>query len=115
VEYDRLCAARDWVRNQAGGNGPALEEGLAALQARMRELIFQKADADRRGGELRERVLAEIAPFLGFRAANRLLRSVSGNGQDLLRTVGPILANFLGDRAAAEVVSHLADTAMGGA
>jgi hypothetical protein len=59
--------------------------------------------------------MAEIAPFLGERAASRLLRSVSENGQDLLSAIEPVLANFLGDKAAGELVGHLLDTAMGSA
>jgi len=59
--------------------------------------------------------MAQLAPFLGDRAASRLLQAVSENGQDLLSVIEPVLANFLGDKAAAELVSHLVDTAMGSA
>jgi len=39
-----------------------------------------------------------------------LLRAVSGSGDDLLCTIEPVLANFLGEAAAAELVSHVAET-----
>jgi hypothetical protein len=89
--------------------------GLATLQSRLKELIAERTKPDWRGATLQLKVAAEIAPFLGHRAAGRLLRSVSQNGQDLLCVIEPVLANFLGDRAAAELVSHLVDTAIGSA
>jgi hypothetical protein len=55
-------------------------------------------------------VAAEIRPFLGEGAARMLLRAVSGSGDDLLCTIEPVLANFLGEAAAAELVSHVAET-----
>jgi hypothetical protein len=113
VEYDRLCAARDWVRKQAAGGTAAMPPlGLATLQVRLQELIAERVKSDRRGEFLQHKVAAEIAPFLGNRAASRLLRSVSENGQDLLSIIEPVLANFLGERAAAELVNHLVDSAM---
>ena len=90
-----------------------LRWALVTLQARLKELIAERTKADGRGGMLQLKVAAEIAPFLGHRAADRLLRSVSENGQDLLCVIEPVLANFLGERAAAELVSHLVDTAIG--
>jgi hypothetical protein len=104
----------DWVRKQTGGGSAAAPaKGLATLQARLQELIAERAKPDRRGAVLQRKVAAEIAPFLGHRAANRLLGSVSENGEDLLCIIEPVLANFLGDRAAAELVSHLVDSAIG--
>ena len=109
-EYDRLCAARDWVRKQTAGGGVATPpNGLATLQARMKELIADRANAERCGA-LHIKVAAEIAPFLGHQAAGQLLRSVSGKNDDLLCVIEPVLANFLGERAAAELVSHLLET-----
>jgi hypothetical protein len=114
VEYHRLCAALDWVRKQAaGGTASTPPMGLSTLRARLQELVAERVKSDRRGELMQHKVLAEIAPFLGDRAANRLLWSVSETGQDLLSIIEPVLANFLGDRAAAELVNRLVDTAMG--
>ena len=90
-------------------------EGLSELRVRLRDLAAERNLADRRGRTVQETVLSQLAPFLGDRAANRLLQSVSQNGQDLLSIIEPVLANFLGNKAAAELVSHLVDTAMGSA
>jgi anti-sigma factor RsiW len=112
-EYDRLCAARDWVRKQTAGGSSAMPPmGLVTLQARLKERIAERTRAGGRGGMLQLKVAAEIAPFLGHRAADRLLQSVSENGQDLLCVIEPVLANFLGEKAAAELVNHLVDSAI---
>ena len=89
-----------------------LAKGLTTLRARMRELSAEMAKPDRRG-EVQHKVAAEIAPFLGHRAARKLVLPVAGRDQDLFGIIEPVLANFLGDRAAAELVGHLIDTAMG--
>ena len=77
----------------------------------MKELIADRTNAERCGA-FHIKVAAELAPFLGQQAAGRLLRSVSGKNDDLLRVIEPVLANFLGERAAAELVSHLLETAV---
>jgi hypothetical protein len=111
-EYDRLCAARDWVRKQAAGDGAAVPPmGLATLQGRLKELIAERTKADRRSAALQLKVAAEIAPFLGHRAAGRLLRSVrERSGSAVCCRAGSATSR---DRAAAELVSHLIDTAIG--
>lgn len=64
----------------------------------------------RHGEALKGRVAAQIGPFLGKHAARRLLEPVSGNGEDLLCSIEPILAGFLGDEAASDLVTHVVDT-----
>jgi anti-sigma factor RsiW len=108
VECNRLRAAND-----AAHVAPS-PEAIAALRARLQELIVEGAKPHH-SGEIRQKVVSALSPFLGLSAANRLLAPLSGSGRDLLPIVEPVLVNFLGERAAAELVSHLIDTAMGDA
>jgi hypothetical protein len=57
-------------------------------------------------------VAAEIGPFLGKQAAQRLLDPVSDTGEDLLCSIEPVLAGFLGEEAAAELVNRVVDVAI---
>jgi hypothetical protein len=69
----------------------------------------RRLDSQRRGEALKGRVAAEIGPFLGRRATRRLLDPVSSGGENLLCTIEPVLAHFLGEKAASELVSHVVD------
>ena len=108
VECRRLRAARDAA--------PVIlpDHVLTSLRARVQELMSERARLQR-SGEIQQKVATALALFLGPVAASRLLVPVSGNGGDLLPVVEPVLANFLGEHAAAELVSHLIDTAIGDA
>ena len=108
VECSRLRAAR------SSTHAALPPEALEALRARLQELIAERARPHRLG-EIQQKVASALAPFLGPMAAGRLLFPVSGNGRELLPIVEPVLVNFLGERAAAELVGHLIDTAMGDA
>jgi anti-sigma factor RsiW len=108
VECRRLRAARD------AGPVALPAHVLTALRARVQELMSERAALER-SGDIQQKVAAALAPFLGPVAAHRLLVPFSGNGKGLLPAVEPVLSNFLGEHAAAELVSHLIDTAMGDA
>jgi anti-sigma factor RsiW len=84
---------------------------LPALRNRMREWQSMRADAAQRD-EIKRRVVAEIRPFLGERGASQLLESVSDDGRDLLATLEPVLARFLGDRAGRDLVNRIVDSAL---
>jgi len=89
-------------------------QALEALRGRLQELIAERA-RPQRSGEIQQRLVSALAPFLGPLAAGRLLFPASASGRDLLPIVEPVLASFLGERAAAELVGHLIDTTMGDA
>jgi anti-sigma factor RsiW len=108
VECDRLRAARDTP------HAPLPPQALEALRGRLQELIAERA-RPQRSGEIQQRLVSALAPFLGPLAAGRLLFPASASGRDLLPIVEPVLASFLGKRAAAELVGHLIDTTMGDA
>lgn len=61
---------------------------------------------------LKLRTAREIAPFLGRRASFKVLRCVSDTGEDLLSAIEPVLALFLGSRAAGRLVDHVVDTVL---
>ena len=52
-------------------------------------------------------VRSELTPFLGPHGTSELMAKVSARGEDLLTTVEPVLALFLGCRAAALLVSQI--------
>jgi hypothetical protein len=66
----------------------------------------------RTGESLKRRVAGAIEPYLGKRAADRLLQPVREDGRDLLSTVAPLLTMFLGRRAAGNLVSYVVETAI---
>jgi hypothetical protein len=61
---------------------------------------------------LRRKLVLELAPFIGDAATAKLLAAVSEDGRDLLSTLEPVLARFLGISAAAELVNHLVESAI---
>jgi hypothetical protein len=58
------------------------------------------------------RVAATIAPYLGARAAAVILLPVSETGENLLTAIEPVLALFLGARAASRLVTSVVDGAI---
>jgi hypothetical protein len=67
---------------------------------------------ERTGPGLRRRVAHQITPYLGSAAAHRVLGGVSETGDNLLSTVEPVLALFLGVRAASRVVDRVVETVL---
>ena len=76
---------------------------------------FQAARSDAQWHtEMKSRVALEIGRFLGSNGARILLQPVAENGGNLLSTIEPVLAEFLGPRAASELVSRVVDTSIVG-
>jgi len=84
---------------------------LSRIQNRIRTWEARRS-ADGWGAAAKERTAREIGPFLGNNGARILLRPVSDNGCNLLSTIEPLLANFLGKRAASELVSRVVEVAI---
>lgn len=79
--------------------------------ARMREWL------DRRSGHpaansRRQVVVAAIQPFLGANGAQTVIGRVSPGDADLISTVEPVLADFLGRRTAQILVDGIIDVAI---
>lgn len=86
---------------------------LAKIRSEIRAFQAARSD-DRWHAEMKSRVAREIGPFLGSNGARMLLQPVAENGRNLLSTIEPVLAEFLGPRAASELVSHVVDTSIVG-
>jgi anti-sigma factor RsiW len=94
----------------SSGPEPALEKVLAGIRA-----WDAAAHTPGRPAALRRRVADEVAPYLGPQGAETVLASVSDGNADLLSNIEPVLALFLGCRAAASLVDHIVDATTAGA
>jgi hypothetical protein len=94
------------LQPQPGALAPG--QDVAGVLGRIGEWLHQR----RREGPPRRLIAAELAPYLGDRCAGDLMLRVSPSGENLLSTVEPVLALFLGGRAAGKLVSHVVDRAI---
>jgi hypothetical protein len=70
------------------------------------------ADRDGRTGEgVKRRVAGQVGKYLGTPATSKILLPVSDDGGNLLSTIEPVLALYLGRKAASRLVGYLVDTA----
>ena len=113
TEYERLCQA---VAPQAARALPAASPGtpdiLNAVLERINEWDKNSARSGEASSAVKQTFAAELERYLGARAAGRILRSVSDDGDNLLSTVEPLLALFLGREAASQFVTRVLDTAL---
>jgi len=73
--------------------------------------ILARARADdtaARSRGVRQSVIDGVRPYLGARATDRLTGAPAA-GHNLLATLEPVLALFLGRRAAGRLVTHVVD------
>jgi hypothetical protein len=63
--------------------------------------------ASAKGEPVKRRVAAEIEAYLGRQATERVLEPVPESGENMLSTIEPVLALFLGNRTASRLVSHV--------
>ena len=61
------------------------------------------------GNDLKQRVAGAINTYLGSDATAVLLHRVSDQNNDLLSAIEPVLADFLGRRAAAKLIDRTVD------
>ena len=95
----RICnaAAPDNASNDSGV--------LAGILAGMERW----ESAPSRDEAVKAKVGSDLAPFLGSQAMDQLLNATSVRGGDLLSTVEPVVALFLGCRAASALIDHIVD------
>lgn len=101
-EFERL-------RNSAEGRREEIPDGGLLTQMRSALHLWEAHATD---GAAKGRVATRIAPFLGNAATDKILQPVPDSGENLLSTVEPVLALFLGNRAAAHLVNRVVDTAL---
>lgn len=95
----------------AARGGQPGEDVLARIRLAIDNWTAEPA-AQRTGEPLKQRVAHEIAPYLGAQASRRIVTGVADSCEDLLSTVEPVLALFLGGRAAARLVDHLVEAVL---
>lgn len=108
----RLCPEPAGRRQPSSAIASQPDPGLLArIQNGIRNWEARRS-ADGWGAAVKDRTAREIGPFLGNNGARMLLRPVSDNGCNLLSTIEPVLADFLGNRAASELVSRVVEVAI---
>jgi len=85
-------------------------ETPGGIFAAMRQWRAAANSAGKVGPTLHRRVAVELRPYLGSSAAGAVLDDVSDSSANLLSTIEPVLAGFLGARAASLLVSRIVDT-----
>lgn len=85
---------------------------LAQVQSAIQQWEASAPQTGRTGAPVKRRVAHEIAPFLGPDATNSILQPVAPGGENLLSSIEPVLALFLGGRAAAHLVTYVVDAAL---
>lgn len=101
-EFERL-------RDAVEGRPEAIPDGGLLTQMRTALHLWEEQSLE---GAAKGRVATRIAPFLGNAATDKILEPVPDTGENLLSTVEPVLALFLGNRAAAHLVNRVVDTAL---
>lgn len=79
-------------------------QGIRAWEATLSDARYHQM--------VKQRATREIGQYLGEQAAQRLVQPVAQDGKNLLSTIEPVLAEFLGSRAAFRLVSHVVDAAI---
>jgi hypothetical protein len=93
---------------------PGLSDRLNGIRAAMHQWDAQRSSPEWTGEALKIRVAQVIEPYLGEEGARTVLLKVEDNGCNLLSTLEGVLADFLGKRAAAELVNQVVDEALAG-
>ena len=86
--------------------------GLARVRSAIQKWEGSASQTGRTGAPVKRRVAHEIAPFLGPEATDSILQPVAPGGENLLSSIEPVLALFLGGRAAARLVTYVVDAAL---
>lgn len=91
---------------------PQPSDRLHGIRAAMHQLDTRRSSAEWTGEALKSRVAEVIVPYLGEEGARTVLLRVEDNGCNLLNTLEGVLADFLGKRAAAELVNVVVEQAL---
>ena len=105
------------VRLSIEGVAPAEDataEDSDPLLNRLRNWETARAKSGRDIEILKRTIATELAPYVGQQGADALLRPVHDDGHDLLSNVAPLLAMFLGRRAARILITRLVEKSIVG-
>jgi hypothetical protein len=93
------------IRREAGAPEPeAGPDLLADVLARARDW-----NAGQEPAKTKEVLTDGVRPYLGARATETIVSGAAPDGHDLLSSVEPVLAIFLGRRAAGRLVTRVFD------
>jgi hypothetical protein len=111
LKFHRLKTTWSAALDRAFPEGAPSPPGLADVLSGIQAWEARSATEESRAG-IKQGVGKEIGLYLGKKAACRILGTVSEDGRDLLPAIEPVLALFLGQRAAFHLVSHVVDVAI---
>jgi hypothetical protein len=108
-ERERLGDALAPDRPEVAGNQSSSPELLTQLLSLIRKQAG--SESERRLVVLKLGIRSRVGPFLGPQATERVLQSASGDGGKLLSTLEPMLAMFIGRRAARLLIDQVVSAA----
>lgn len=113
LEYQRLAEAFTSASDCAAtANTHNHDSRLASLLAGIQGWEAASASTGRSDGGVKRRVAGKVEKYLGTAATSKILQPVSDDGGNLLSTIEPVLALFLGRKAASRLVSHVVEAAI---
>jgi len=89
--------------------GPADAVPADHVLAGIRHWTARQTQEQPHDRSIKERTATKIGPYLGPAGAVTVLNKVSAQGDDLLSVIEPVLANFLGCRAARRLMSQVVE------
>jgi hypothetical protein len=108
MELQHLRAAVAGTRREADSGVAAMLDGIRSRVRGWNSRREHELDPE----TVRQLVASRIGPFMGSRAARKVLESVAPNNQNLFAVVEPVLGEFLGRSAAASLVDHVVESAI---
>jgi len=82
-------------------------DGAANPEALLPHLLASLRNWELSRPAVKRRVASAIEAYLGRQATERVLEPVPESGENVLSTIEPVLALFLGNRTASRLVSHV--------
>jgi hypothetical protein len=110
AEYARVQLAIASAQGEEQGTTPGRVELLSKIQASIQQWQAGVPDAAGAAEGLKQAVMEHLVPYLGDRGARQVMQGISPDGHDMLSAIEPVLANFLGYRAAAQLVNVIVET-----
>lgn len=111
LNLDRLRSALEEVHRISAPVSP--DSQLAGIWEGVRQRISawerSRSHPEQKDAAVRKRVARQIEPFLGRRAAVRVIEPEMGSNRGLLGNVEVVLEEFLGRGAAASIVNDVVD------
>jgi hypothetical protein len=82
-------------------------DGAANAEVLLPQVLASLRNWESSRPAVKRRVASAIEAYLGRQATERVLEPVPESGENVLSTIEPVLALFLGNRTASRLVSHV--------